>query len=298
MTRWEFGAAVALDLALGDPHWFPHPVRGIGWMISRGEQAVRSSKLPLRIAGVVLCATVAAASAGLVWLTLPWGNIYWAYSFLALRSLDVESAHVIRTLRIGDIVAARKQLAMIVGRDTATLDESEIVRALIETVSENFGDGVVAPLFYLALLGPAGMAAYKAVNTLDSMVGYKDARYRELGWASAKLDDVLNYIPARLSAAFVWIAATLLGMSPARSVRTTWRDAASQPSPNSGWPEAAFAGALGVQLGGINFYRGVESRKPRIGESHRPLVLTEFSRARRLLYTAALLAIAGVTLWL
>ena len=118
------------------------------------------------------------------------------------------------------------------------------MRAAIETVSENFGDGVVAPLFYLALLGPAGMAAYKAVNTLDSMVGYKDERYLELGWASARLDDALNYVPARLSAIVVWFASALLGMNVVRSVRVTLRDASSQPSPNSGWPEAAFAGAL------------------------------------------------------
>lgn len=298
MTRWEFGAAVALDLALGDPHWLPHPVRGIGWMISRGEQALRQSKLPLRMVGGILCVAIVAVSAGLVWLTLPGGNIYWAYSFFALRSLDVESTRVIRWLQAGDIIQARRELGLIVGRDTATLSEHEIVRAVIETVSENFGDGVVAPLFYLALFGPAGMAAYKAVNTLDSMVGYKDERYRELGWASARLDDALNYVPARVSAMLVWIAATLVGMSPARSVSVTLRDASSQPSPNSGWPEAAFAGALGVQLGGINYYRGVESRKPHLGNNLRALTLDDATRARRLLYTAAFVAIAGVALWL
>jgi adenosylcobinamide-phosphate synthase len=298
VTRWDFGAAMALDLALGDPHWLPHPVRGIGWMVSRGEHWARHSVIPLRAAGVVLCVSVVAASVGVVWLTLPLGNIYWAYSFLALRSLDVESSRVMRSVQRGDLAQARADLAMIVGRDTGSLDESEIVRAAIETVSENFGDGVVAPLFYLALLGPAGMAAYKAVNTLDSMVGYKNHLYRELGWASARLDDLLNYVPARLSAALIWIASGVLGMDVRRSIHVTLRDASNQPSPNSGWPEAAFAGALGVQLGGVNHYRGVESRKAYMGGPVRPLVAKEFCRARRLLYVSGLLAMIGVALWL
>ena len=298
MTRLEFGTAMALDLAIGDPHRLPHPVRAIGWMIARGEGWLRHSAIPLRAAGVVLCISVVAVSSGLVWITLPWTNVYWTYSLVALRSLDVEASRPMQSLANGDIVQARAQLAMIVGRDTDGLDEAAIVRAAIETVSENFADGVVAPLFYLALLGPVGMMAYKAVNTLDSMVGYKEKRYRELGWASARLDDVLNYLPARLSAALVWAAASLLGMNAARSFRVTLRDAASQPSPNSGWPEAAFAGALGVRLGGVNLYRGVESRKAHLGDAVRPLSTAEFKRARRLLYASAMLAAVGVMLWL
>jgi adenosylcobinamide-phosphate synthase len=289
---------MALDLALGDPRWVPHPVRWIGWLISRGEQWLRHSAIPMRAAGVILCFSVVATSAAVVWITLPWGNVYWAFSFVALRSLDVESTRAIRSLAEGDVAQARADLALIVGRDTDALDETEIVRASIETVSENFGDGVVAPLFYLALLGPAGMAAYKAVNTLDSMVGYKDERYCDLGWASARLDDVLNYVPARLSAVLVWISSGLVGMNPARSLRVTIRDASTQPSPNSGWPEAAFAGALGVQLGGVNRYRGVESRKAYLGDPIRPLSIAEFGRARRLLYASGLLAMIGVALWL
>ena len=187
---------------------------------------------------------------------------------------------------------------MIVGRDTANLDTPEILRAAIETVAENVSDGVIAPLFYLALLGPAGMAAYKAANTLDSMVGHKDERYRELGWASARLDDVLNFVPARLSAVLIWIAAGLLGMNPARSMRVTLRDAKSQPSPNSGWPEAAFAGAIGIQLGGVNYYRG-ESQRQRISRRPlRPLDVLAFRDARKLLYGSSLLMAAGVYVWL
>ena len=298
MTRWEFAAAMALDVALGDPHWLPHPVRAIGWMITRGERWLRCRAIPLRLAGVVLCISVVTVSAALVWLTLPFANIYWAYSFIALRSLDVESSRAIDSLAAADIGGARANLAMIVGRDTAALNDEGIVRAAIETVSENYGDGIVAPLFYLALLGPAGMAAYKAVNTLDSMVGYKDERYRELGWASARLDDLLNYVPARLSAVIVWLAAAVLRMDVAGSVRATFRDASTQPSPNSGWPEAAFAGALGVQLGGVNFYKGVASPKAPLGDNRRPLTIAEFGRARRLLYVSGFLTMLGVALWL
>ena len=298
MTRWEFGAAVALDLALGDPRWLPHPVRAIGWLIAKAEGLIRRSGMPLRFGGIVLCLGVVAITAGLVHATLPYANIYWAYSFLALRSLDFEATKVIRTLRSGDLPAAREQLGMIVGRDTAHLDEAGFVRAVTETVSENFGDGVVAPVFYLALLGPAGMAAYKAVNTLDSMVGYKDERYRQLGWASARLDDVLNFIPARLAALMVWVVAWLVGLNSMRSVRVTFRDAHQQPSPNSGWPEAAFAGALGVQLGGTNLYRGVVSRKAHLGEPRRALDSAMFGDVRRLLYAAAFLMYAKVAVWL
>lgn len=294
MTRWELLAGVGLDVVLGDPRWVPHPVRAIGWLVSRSERVWRRSGLPLRLAGVLLCGSVVLITTSLVWLTLPWANVYWIYSFLALRSLDAESNVVVRSLQEGDIEAARSHLAMIVGRDTAHLDEPEILRAVIETVSENVSDGVVAPLFYLALLGPAGMAAYKAVNTLDSMVGYKDERFRDLGWASARLDDALNFIPARLSALLVWTAAVLTGMDFSRSLRITLRDANSQPSPNSGWPEAAFAGALGVRLGGVNTYRGIPSHKAHLGDPVRPISIGCYQKSRALLYVSSFLLVAAL----
>lgn len=298
MMRGELMAGVALDLALGDPHGIPHPVRGIGWLIAKAEIVCRRSGLPLRISGVLLCASVIAVSTAVVWITPPWANVYWVYSFLSLRSLDCESSRAVRSVDRNNIEAARSQVAMIVGRDTANLSAPEILRAAIETVAENVSDGVIAPLFYLALFGPAGMAAYKAANTLDSMVGHKDERYRELGWASARFDDVLNFIPARLSSLLIWIAAGLLGMNSARSLRITLRDAGSQPSPNSGWPEAAFAGAIGVQLGGLNYYRGAPSVKRFLGDPVRPLDVSAFTAARKLLYGSSLLMIAGVWLWL
>lgn len=294
MTRLDVAGGFALDLAIGDPHWLPHPIRAIGWLIQRGERIARRSGLPLKLAGVILCATTIATTAIAVWITTPWANVYWIYSFLAVRSLDSESAIVIKSLNQGELERARQQTAMIVGRDTARLDEPEIVRAVIETVSENLSDAVIAPMFYLALLGPAGMAVYKAANTLDSMVGYKDERHKELGWASARFDDLLNFIPARLTALLVALAAALLGMNAARAIRIAFRDGNSQPSPNSGWPEAAFAGALGVQLGGTNYYRCTPTAKAHLGDPIRPLTTAVFFDARKLLYGASILMLAGV----
>jgi adenosylcobinamide-phosphate synthase len=298
VTRGELLAGFGLDLVLGDPRWLPHPVRAIGWLISRMESTWRATGLPLRLAGVGLCISVVSLTTAVVWITLPWANVYWIYSFLALRSLDSDSAAVVGDLKAGDIQSARAKLAMIVGRDTDNLDEPEILRAAIETVAENMSDGVIAPLLFLAVAGPAGMAAYKAINTLDSMVGHLNEKYRDLGWASARVDDFANFIPARLSAVLVWIAAGLCGMNVMRSIRTTFRDAGSQPSPNSGWPEAAFAGALGVVLGGLNFYSGVASRKAFLGDPARPITAREFTRARMLLYVSTLLLVTGLALWL
>jgi adenosylcobinamide-phosphate synthase len=203
---------------------------------------------------------------------------------------------VIRRLEHGDLPAARAQLAMIVGRDTGELDEPEVVRGVVETVAENLNDAVVAPLFYFVLAGPVGMAVYKAANTLDSMVGYKNDRHREFGWASARLDDALNLIPARLSAVLMALASAAVRLNAARALSTVVRDASRQPSPNAGYPEAAMAGALGVQLGGVNFYGGCASVKPFIGAPLVPLTVESFRLARRVLYATATLA-AGLSMW-
>lgn len=300
----ELLAGVALDLILGDPQWLPHPIRGLGWIIGRGEILLRRTRLPLRLAGILLLLTVTAIFTAFVGFTSILGGslvrIYWIYALLACRDLDVEAARVIRALDCGDIVSARRYLSWIVGRDTELLDESEIVRATLETVAENLGDAVVAPLFFLAVAGPAGMAVSKAVNTLDSMVGYRNERYREFGWASARLDDVLNFIPARLTAALIWCVALLPGFDARRAIRVTMRDGANQPSPNSGYPEAAVAGAIGVQLGGTNFYQGEPSYKKTLGEPVHALQRSVYPRVRLLLYGAEALCvacIAGATQW-
>ena len=292
--NWATAAGVGLDLALGDPRWLPHPVRAIGWLIARQEKLWRRTAVPLRLAGVLLWLVTVGATAAIVAGSLrlaPLLAVYWIYSFVAIRDLDRHAAAVIAALP--DLPEARQRLSWIVGRDTANLQESEIVRATVETVAENLSDGIVAPLFYLALGGPAAMAAYKAANTLDSMVGYRDERYRDFGWFSARADDWANWIPARLTAALVWIVCLLPGFALVRSVRCTLRDGASQPSPNAGYPEAAVAGALGVQLGGLNTYSGVPSVKAHLGDAIRPLDAGIFPRLRVLLYGVALLATAA-----
>lgn len=288
---------VSLDILLGDPQWLPHPIRALGFLVERAEDFWRGTRLPLRVSGSLFALSVIGVSTALVRVTLPRWSVYWIFSLLACRSLDIESSSVIAALQDGDLAEARRRLSFIVGRDTAHLDEKEILRAAIETIAENLSDGVIAPLFYLALAGPAGMAAYKAINTLDSMVGYRNDRYREFGWASARLDDLANFIPARLSAALICCCAPMVGGDFRRAVLTTLRDGRSQPSLNAGFPEAAVAGALGVRLGGLNFYRGVPSRKPYLGNPVHPLDAGIFKRTRRLLYActiAAAVLVCGV----
>ncbi len=287
---------VGLDLLVGDPRWFPHPVRGLGWLAARLERVWRASGLPLRAAGTLYWLSAVGLAGGAVRASLgvPGAAVFWIWTLLAVRDLDVEAARVLRRLEAQDLAGARIMLARIVGRDTEHLDEAEILRAVMETVAENLNDAVVAPLFWLAVAGPAAMAAYKAVNTLDSLVGYRNERYREFGWASARMDDLAGYVPARLTAALVWAAAWLLGYDARGSVRATLRDARRQPSPNAGYPEAAVAGALGVRLGGINTYEGVASAKPYLGDAVQPLARGHFARARRILYAVAVLMAAVV----
>jgi adenosylcobinamide-phosphate synthase len=297
---WELIAGVGLDLVLGDPRWLPHPVRGFGRLVTFAERVWRGTGLPLRLSGILFWISTVGLAVVIVRLTLPWAAVYWIYALLACRDLDVEAGRVVAALKRDDLEDSRRKLSWIVGRDTAGLAEPEILRATVETVAENLGDAVVAPLFYLALAGPLGMAAYKAMNTLDSMVGYRNERYKEFGWASACLDDIVNYIPARLTAILIWVSALLPGFDARRSFRITLRDGGSQPSPNAGYPEAAVAGALGVQLGGLNFYQGVPSRKAYLGDAVVPLDRGAFDKVRTLLYVSeglCVVLILGCLLW-
>ncbi len=195
----------------------------------------------------------------------------------------------------GDLPGARQALAAIVGRDTADLDEGEVWRATIETVAENASDGVIAPLFYLFLGGPALALAYKAVNTLDSMVGYKNERYLLFGWASARCDDLANWLPARITGLLMVAAAPLTGLSCRQAWRIMCRDGKNHSSPNSGIPEAAAAGALGVRLGGTNWYFGRPVEKPTIGEPLKPLSASAYHGVVRLMYVAEALFVAAGT---
>jgi adenosylcobinamide-phosphate synthase len=220
---------------------------------------------------------------------------YLLYSGLATRSLHAESRGVEEALTRGDLAAARARLALIVGRETAHLSPEDIRRAVLETVAENLADGVVAPMFYALLLGLPGMLLYKAANTLDSMVGYKNDRYLRFGKVAARMDDVLNLLPARLTALLLVVAAPWVGLNRREAWRILRRDAHQASSPNAGWPEAALAGALGVRLGGPSTYFGVLVNKPFIGDPPvKPLDAGHYRRALRLLYATSLM-MAGLT---
>ncbi len=292
--------ALLLDLTLGDPRWLPHPVVGIGRLISLLDRGLYRTWLNERFAGVLLLLVVVGCSAGTTWILLEmlgtllpllgWvAVIVVSSTCLASRSLHTESARVASALLEGDLPTARRYLSYIVGRDTNQLEEPEIWRAVVETVAENTSDGIIAPLFWLTLGGPVAAMAYKAVSTLDSMVGYKNRRYLRFGWASARMDDLLNFVPARISALLLILAAPLAGCTAAGAARITLRDRWNHPSPNSGHPEAAAAGALGVRLGGAASYSGVSSFKEYIGDQLRPLDERAYRGMIKLMYLSTLL---------
>lgn len=284
--EWLILAAVGLDIILGDPRWMPHPVVAVGRLVQKGEEFVRRfAKNPrgLKFGGLLLSLIIIIGTYSFYWALLK-GAFYinsyvgWVLStFIMSQSLAINSLYrharsVSTPLKQGRLEEARVALAMIVGRDTAGLDEKEIVRGTVETVAENTVDGIIAPLFYGFIGGPPLAMAYKAVNTLDSMIGYKNEKYLNLGWAGARLDDVANFIPARLSALLFLLLAPFTPGGVKGVWLTVCRDSSRHPSPNSGIPEAATAGALQVQLGGCNYYGGVRSERPLIG---RPLTVLE-----------------------
>ncbi|MBH8580952.1 adenosylcobinamide-phosphate synthase CbiB [Bisbaumannia pacifica] len=353
--------ALVLDLIIGDPRALPHPVVGIGAVIARLERAWnRGSARARRLKGALMCVLVVLGTYALAWATLAllaaihpglaWLAELWLLaSCLAIKGLRDAAREIAAPLARGELTEARRALAMVVGRDTAHLDEAEISRGAVETVAENTVDGITAPLFF-ALLGGAPLAlAYKAINTLDSMVGYRDERYADFGWASARLDDVANWLPARLTALTLWLSALCLGgwdrtiamgvaegrwgqvgakrlfqgrksrapregftaslwstcpqgspgpqgwkssrcnhpsegITPRGALAATWREAPRHPSPNSGWPEAMVANLLGVQLGGINTYRGRVSERARLGTPRRPLAAGHIAATLRLMH--------------
>jgi adenosylcobinamide-phosphate synthase len=300
-TTTAFLSGAALDLAFGDPRWFPHPIRGIGLLINGLERGLR--KLPHEKAGgcLLVCAVLGVVITVVI-ASLRAGGLlaaaYWIFTCLAVRSLDQESNKVIEALRSRDLDGARRLIGLLVGRDTKDLSEKDVIRAVFETVAENISDAIVAPLFYLSLFGIPGMVAYKAVNTMDSMVGYKNDRYIRFGWAAARLDDIANYIPARITAGLIVLSAAVLRLRWRSAIRIVFRDARFQPSPNAGYPEAALAGALGVRLGGLNYYFGRRVEKPFLGDPVEGLESDRFTRVRQLLYLVTLFSYSVVALWL
>jgi adenosylcobinamide-phosphate synthase len=294
-------SAYLLDIILGDPQRFPHPVRLIGRFIVFLENLfwrANSSPLNQKISGILLALIVVGSTFMATTFLIYWAgyfsqaasfilSIFMGYFTLATRDLHVETRRVLKALEAGNLARARQELSFLVGRDTAHLSEPEVIRALVETIAENLSDGVIAPLFYLGLGGPPWAMTYKAINTLDSMVGYKKERFRHMGWASARLDDVANFIPARLSGGLVVISAFLLGKPWRDSLEILRRDRRQHQSPNSAWPEAATAGALGVQLGGLNYYGGQPSPKPFIGNRKKDLDLGDVRDAWKILYLSS-----------
>ena len=299
-------AGFVLDLILGDPRWLYHPVRLIGHLITGTEKIIRSclpkTKAGERIGGgllVVIFMTVSTAVPALLlymaysyaWQLGLFLESFMCYQILATRSLRDESDKVYLALKEEGIEKARKAVSMIVGRDTENLTEEGVTKAAVETVAENTSDGIIAPLFYLTIGGAVLGFTYKAVNTMDSMVGYKNDRYQYFGTAAAKLDDIVNFIPARLSAVLMILAATCLKMDWKNAIRIYRRDRHNHKSPNAAQTEAVMAGALDVELAGNAWYFGKLYQKPTIGDPIRKIEIQDIRRSHRLLYGTAILAL-------
>ena len=302
-------AGFLLDLLLGDPEWLYHPVRLIGKLVSSLEKRLRAKGGDLRRSAVLLTAVTVlvtmAAAAGITAALSLWGK--WPlfigtavmdWMGIAAGCMAKEAFGVEKALERG-LPEARRQVARIVGRDTQSLTEEEVVKATVETVAENTTDGVVSPLLYAFLGGPVLLWGFKAASTLDSMVGYMDEKYRDIGWSSAKLDDLLNYVPARLTACLMVLSAFLTGLDGRNSLRIVRRDHANHTSPNCAWSEAAAAGALHIRLGGTHTYFGKPVEKPAIGDDDRPARREDIRASVKLLLAssvlaASLLALAGL----
>lgn len=300
-----------LDFLLGDPLWLPHPVVAMGKLITWLEKLLRClfPKTPRgELAGGILLAVVLpllswGVSFACLWLLclvhplLCFAAECWmCYQVLAARGLAQASKAVFLRLAAGDLPGARKAVGRIVGRDTKSLTAEGVTRAAVETVAENSSDGVIAPMFFLALGGaPLGMF-YKAINTMDSMVGYKNDRYRFFGKAAARLDDAADFLPARLSALLTVLAAGLSGFSLKNAWRIFRRDRHNHASPNSAQTESVYAGALGVQLAGDTSYFGKLVRKPTIGDRLRPIEPRDILRANRLLWVTTMLSLMACIL--
>ena len=302
-----------LDLLIGDPEWFYHPVRLIGKYISFAEKRAKSGSpdsgtlrrraIWVQLSTVLLTALV---TWGLLRLTALMG--FWphfiamsliSWMCLSARNLADEAEGVRKALDEG-LEAGRRRVGRIVGRDTANLDQREIICATLETVAENLSDGVISPMLWLALGGPVLGMAFKAASTLDSMIGYMDEKYRDVGWFSARMDDVWNFLPARITALLMCLCAFPLRLDGKSAFRIVRRDHKNHLSPNCAWPESAAAGALGVQLGGTHTYFGKTVVKPTIGDDTRPPEGQDIRRLNRLMFFSAglMLAIVAGAAWL
>ncbi|OPJ55976.1 adenosylcobinamide-phosphate synthase CbiB [Alkalithermobacter paradoxus] len=293
------------DLIFGDPYSFPHPVRYIGNLIRFIEKIIRKStttRLGLKIGGFILNILVVGVTYLITFLLLKFLkeinyylyiiiNSLIIYTTLATKCLKDEATKIYNVIKEGDIEKSRKQLSYIVGRDTKNLSKDEIVRAVIETVAENTVDGIISPMFYLFIGGAPLAMAYKAINTLDSMVGYKNEKYIDIGFASAKIDDIANFIPARLTAIFMTFATFILRLDYRSCIKIAIRDRKNHKSPNCAYPEGAVAGALNIQLGGTNYYFGEKVFKPTIGDKVREINEEDILTTNQIMYVTSFIAI-------
>jgi adenosylcobinamide-phosphate synthase len=305
MTGGELAIACVLDAAIGDPRWFPHPVRWMGILINWCDRYVHQlllSPAKQQTAGVLLAVALPvgayAGGALFIWIANSvdslWGSlviVLLAWTTLAARDLMNHVMAVQRALQSDSLAESRAAVAQIVGRDTKEMTESDIIRATVETIAESTADGIIAPLIYLTIGGAPLALAYKAISTLDSMIGHLDDRYRWFGWASARLDDLANFLPARITACLLVLSTGVVSRSWS-AMQHTWqillRDGGCHPSPNSGHPEAAMAGALGVQLGGINYYEGLPIERPLLGDPDQPLTRAHIGMAVALMLWTSL----------
>lgn len=293
--------AYFMDLIVGDPYGFPHPVIYIGKLISLLERNLRKLKINMKLAGALLCLILMSSVALITYsiCKLASVNIY-LYIFVSAvivctcfstKCLADEGKKIYDSFEENNIELSRKQLSYIVGRDTSALDESDIIRATVETIAENTVDGTISPMFYAFIGGPILAILYKAVNTMDSMIGYKNERYIDFGMTAARLDDIFNYIPARISLIGFTMASFILRYDYKSCIKIAIRDRKNHTSPNCAYPEAAVAGALGIELGGTNIYFGQKVYKPTIGEKKRKIVKEDILKTNRLLYLSTFLTL-------
>lgn len=293
-------AGFVADVFFGDPRWLPHPVRFFGWLISNGERLLNTGKYRKLKGAITSLILVSGVFFFLFFLLriisdnpILWTIIASVFVFygLANHSLIKESLLVIKTLKTKGLDAGRKRLGFIVGRDTSCLDENQLRTAVLETLSENLSDGVIAPMFFYAIGGVPAMIAYKMANTLDSMIGYKDEKFREFGWFAARLDDVLNYLPSRITALLMVIVTVSF-----RGLKFIFKYGNKHASPNSGFPEAALAGILNCRLGGPNYYSGKLVVKPYIGDNARKIYNSDVYKACAINIFSALIFLAAIIL--
>lgn len=300
--------ALVLDLIFGDPPWMPHPVRLIGWVINRGERTLHTGRPGADLLnGTILAAGVVLGALFSAWLIIAAGDatsaalgtvlaVAIAWMTLALKGLGDAATELERALAAENEDAARRAMLALVGRDPASLDRAAMVRATVESIAENSSDGVIAPLFFLFIGGPVAAIAYKAVNTLDSMIGYRSERHLYFGRAAARIDDAANFIPARLTALCLIASAAISNCRGVEAYDACRAGARLHPSPNAGFPEAAMAGALGIQLGGEAVYGGEVEHRPLLGVAGRPPRIEDIATARKLLRYATVAAFCMLAL--